>query len=168
MLGIRTSRTKQTRMNTPRAPCEVSLAELLTLGLISEDAVQQNGHVSEDVRRAAEREYMQRTPRRPSTAPPVSRIPSTRPPPMTPRPLPRTTRTSSAHIHRLQLRRDNAGTERTPRRTALDTCCICYAKDRTHAVDPCFHLCVCESCAARITKCPIGREEIVQMRRIFL
>lgn len=146
-------------MNTPRAPCQVSLAELVTMGFISEDAVQENGHVDERIRSAAEREYLQRIPRRPTTAPPSSRRP---------RPLPRTTRTSSAHVHRIQVRQANVGEQRTPRRTVVDTCCICYTNDRDHAVDPCFHLCVCAACAQRITRCPICREDVVQMRRIYM
>ena len=145
---------------TPRAPRQVSLAELLSCGFIAESEVHINGHVNESVRVRAEEEYLSRHPaptrrRRPSTAPPRRTV------------VPATSRTSSAHVHRIHVRRDNVGSVRVPARTTVDTCCICYTKDRDHAIAPCFHMCVCATCAARITACPMCRGLVEDVHRIY-
>ena len=42
--------------------------------------------------------------------------------------------------------RSVADAEHTPRPLHIDACCICLARDRTHALAPCFHMCVCAAC----------------------
>ena len=50
-------------------------------------------------------------------------------------------------------------------------CCICYFQAKTHALIPCGHMCLCESCAAMLppsfSRCPMCRKEIQQVVRIF-
>ena len=50
-------------------------------------------------------------------------------------------------------------------------CCICYFQAKTHALIPCGHMCLCESCAATpapsFSRCPMCRKEILQVLRIF-
>jgi len=41
---------------------------------------------------------------------------------------------------------------------AEENCVICLENKSTHAQSICGHQCVCNTCAARITKCPICRE----------
>lgn len=157
---------------TPRAPRQVSLAQLLACGLIEESEVHVDGHVNESVRVRAEQQFLSLNPPSPPAAP-RRRRPSTAPHrrhnvqiPQPP-PLPLSSRTSSAHVHRIHVRRDNTGSDRVPKRTSLDTCCICYTKDRDHAIAPCFHMCVCVTCAQRITACPMCRGEVIQIHRIY-
>ena len=140
-------------IQTPRPPCDVSLAELITLGFLSESDVSPDGHVDESRRCRAEQQFFQA---RPHTAPPErhrrpprnSRPPYVRPP--LPDSRPQTVRGSSAHVHRIHVRRDVQGTEKTPVHFVLDTCCICYSNLKDHAIVPCFHMCVCSACSRRI------------------
>ena len=50
-------------------------------------------------------------------------------------------------------------------------CCICYFQAKTHALIPCGHMCLCESCVATpapsFSRCPMCRKEILQVVRIF-
>lgn len=148
-------------MLTPRAPGRVALADLLHFGYIDESEVARDGRVDEQVRRRAERAYSAANPRSPPRREPT--VP-TRGRAI----LPATSRTSATHVHRVHLRREHPGTRRLPQRMVLDTCCICYAADRDHVVMPCFHVCVCAACAARIRACPMCRGDIDAVRRIFL
>ena len=50
------------------------------------------------------------------------------------------------------------------------SCIICLDADRTHALVPCGHLCVCADCAERIpvhSKCPLCREAWITSLRIY-
>lgn len=156
-------------IRTPRAPTDVSLADLMNLGYLSEDDFLPGGRVSETRRIAAEQaysEFMDRayTPR-PSTAPSVRRRPN--PPPIPP--YQTVTRGSSSQFHRVNRRRDTLGSDRLPKRMTLDVCCVCYADTRDHVMLPCFHLCVCETCSKRVgSKCPMCRTEIDSIHRVYL
>lgn len=158
-------------IQTPRPPCPVSLAELITLGYLTENDVSPDGHVDESRRCRAERQFLQSRPR---TAPPERhrrppRTPSTphvrQPPPVS---RPHTTRGSSAHFHRIHVRRDVQGTDKIPVRFVLDTCCICYTNSKDHAIVPCFHMCVCSACSQRIHQCPMCRGPVDRIQRIFM
>lgn len=153
----------QRMLRTPRAPRLVSLAELITMGYLAENDVQPGGHVDDARRNRAEQQFLVTRPR---TAPPVRHVSSPRLPPVVV--LPRTVRASSAHAHRVHVRRDVQGVDRTPVRVMLDTCCICYANVKDHAVVPCFHMCVCSTCAMRIQHCPMCRGSIDRIQRIYL
>ena len=160
-------KTYQTKemIPTPRPPCPVSLAELITLGYLSESDVTTDGHVDESRRCSAEHQFLQTRPR---TAPPDRRrrTPHVRPPP--PASRPQTTRGSSAHVHRIHVRRDVQGADKIPMRFVLDTCCICYSNSKDHAIVPCFHMCVCSVCSKRIHQCPICRGPVDRIQRIFM
>ena len=153
-------------VNIPRPPAMASLAELVMLGYISETDVSYGGHVSDSTRLEAERRYAEFQRSRPESAPPRPYLRRQQPIPPTPRA--QTARISSAHVHRIQIRRDNIGSERVPTRTALDTCCICYTNPRDHAVVPCFHMCLCKWCSQRITSCPICRGPSERIQRIYV
>lgn len=47
-------------------------------------------------------------------------------------------------------------------------CVICLSETSTHATTPCGHLCMCQSCSAKLTdnKCPVCRSYIVSTIRI--
>ena len=60
-----------------------------------------------------------------------------------------------------------------PRRRALPreritSCCVCFTRSREFAFEPCFHMCVCGPCAAKLTRCPMCRATIQRTMRIFL
>ena len=157
-------------IQTPRPPRPVSLAELITLGYLSESDVSPDGYVDESRRCRAERQFVQNRPR---TAPPERRRNSPRdhpPPRVRPPPAsrPQTARGSSAHVHRIHIRRDVQGTDKMPVRFVLDTCCICYSNSRDHAIVPCFHMCVCSACAQRIQQCPMCRGPVERIQRIYI
>ena len=50
-------------------------------------------------------------------------------------------------------------------------CCICFSQATTHALIPCGHMCLCDSCTATLppsfSRCPICRKEIQQVVKIF-
>lgn len=46
-------------------------------------------------------------------------------------------------------------------------CYICFSGARDHAINPCFHMCVCVTCAARLTQCPMCRATIRSVHRIY-
>lgn len=150
-------------IHTPRTPRPVSLSELITLGYLTESDVLPGGHVDESRRCRAEEQFLATRPR---SAPPR---PPRRPPraPQPPPSRPQTARGSSAHVHRIHVRRDVQGTDKIPVRLVLDTCCICYTNEKDHAVVPCFHMCVCVGCSKRIHQCPICRGPVDRIQRIF-
>ena len=51
---------------------------------------------------------------------------------------------------------------------AIDTCCVCLGQERTHALVPCFHFCVCQGCAAHLLHCPLCRAEVQSIQRVYL
>jgi hypothetical protein len=49
------------------------------------------------------------------------------------------------------------------------SCCICLAEPRTHMIEPCRHICICELCCARITdSCPVCRSPLATTSRVYL
>lgn len=47
-------------------------------------------------------------------------------------------------------------------------CLICYDKERSHLITPCFHLCLCHGCAGKIVnRCPMCKGQIGQIQRVF-
>ena len=168
---------KQMTGTQVRVPTIASLVELMDLGFIFERDVLPGGGVDENIRREAERCYrLNYTPRpstsRPSTSQPSTSQPSTsRPytaPPYRYRPVSTTEQTGTAHIHRLRIRRNVDDRERRPQPLKLDTCCICFARTRDHAFAPCYHMCVCGTCAPRLTRCPMCRQDVQGVHRIWM
>lgn len=47
-----------------------------------------------------------------------------------------------------------------------NACLVCYKKKDTVLV-PCGHFCVCVSCAANLTECPLCRSKIMLRQRVF-
>lgn len=150
-------------IHTPRSPRPVSLTDLIALGFLSEEDVMPGGRVDETRRCRAEEAYIASRPRTAT----VQRRPR---PQETHRShsRPQTARGSSAHIHRIHVRREVQGTNKVPTRFVLDTCCICYTNAKDHAVVPCYHMCVCVNCAQRIQQCPMCRGPVSRIQKIFL
>ncbi len=46
-------------------------------------------------------------------------------------------------------------------------CSVCLEHKRLMVCVPCGHLCICEECKSRVTKCPICREDIRECIHIF-
>jgi len=166
-LTVRSAYQTREMIHNPRPPCPVSLTELITLGYLSENDVSPDGHVDESRRCSAEQQFLQTRPR---TAPPERRRrPLRHPPPPPPTSRPQTARGSSAHFHRIHIRREVKGTnDKIPARLVLDTCCICYTNSKDHAIVPCFHMCVCSACSQRIHQCPMCRGPVDRIQRIFM
>ena len=49
-----------------------------------------------------------------------------------------------------------------------DECVICLSGEKTHAVVPCGHQCICYSCSSVVQKCPICRTPSSMTMRVFL
>ena len=47
-------------------------------------------------------------------------------------------------------------------------CVICMAQRRSVLLLPCKHLCVCSTCSASVTACPLCRETISSKTSVFL
>ena len=52
-----------------------------------------------------------------------------------------------------------------------NVCVVCLENKKTHAFNPCGHMCVCETCADKIiqgnAKCPMCRGDITSSLKIF-
>jgi len=51
-------------------------------------------------------------------------------------------------------------------------CVVCFDAHKDHIIVPCGHMCVCASCAEKLTKtrtptCPVCREPIIQTMKVF-
>lgn len=149
-------------MEIVRAPRRASLCELYLAGLIPDADVDADGRVAEDVRARAEADAGAAEPPPPRLRRARSFVtrgrrrttPSTTP--LQPRPSPATT------------------TPASPRDTTTNDplkCSICYARKRTHAFVPCFHLHACEPCANRIVAhmplCPLCRRVVERTQRVW-
>jgi hypothetical protein len=56
----------------------------------------------------------------------------------------------------------------TPKKQAREAeCTICFSEPPNVAFDPCGHLCVCKSCAAALSSCPLCRASIAKRLRIY-
>lgn len=166
----------------PVRPRAASLVELLLSGALEEEEVMMGGWVSDDVRDRAEFAWLTSRGRlRPHTAPSTRSAPPLRhaqprhsAPTAQPRrsaPTAQTRRTSStaSHVARVRLRRSLTDDEaaRHPQSLALDVCCVCYARERDHVFQPCFHMCVCGTCAERLMHCPLCRIEVHSTHRVY-
>ena len=53
-----------------------------------------------------------------------------------------------------------------------NVCVVCLENKKSHAFNPCGHMCVCETCADKIIqsdcKCPICRADIINSLEIFI
>lgn len=178
---------------TPRPP-GVSLCDLMLQGLLSEGDFLPGGKVDDNVRIRAEVQYASFMTQRDTRSSPPTRLPASRrlPPhatshgpstvPISQRPIviarPQTTRR-----HRL-FTPETIPTPRPPHPSSSSllpppppplltqslgpkACCICQTKEKTHAPLPCFHMCMCESCGIRVDACPLCREPIVSLHRIY-
>ena len=127
-----------------RRPVDVSVCELMVAGLICEADVKEDGTVNEHLRTIAEREYKE--------------IKSSRP------------------IHQRRDRRPQTtsvrarifNTKNHKKLHNIPLCCICLELEREVALLPCFHFCICRSCANKIEKCPICRSEVADNCRIWM
>lgn len=162
-------------------PPGVSLCELVLHGLITEDDVLPGGKVEEQTRIQAEMRYAtltepaeaptQRTGMRPHTARSHPRPNlETRPRPQTARGLnrtpmlPRPIPLYRPRSRPIPLPLPPVVTESIGERA----CCVCREKEKTHAVAPCFHMCVCFACSTLITSCPLCRGPVVSIHRIYV
>jgi hypothetical protein len=161
----------------------VSLCELMIHGFLREDDVSPAGNVDETRRTRAESLYAswlteQRRnvefprPRSRTQRPQTARILTSRPPQTT-------ARAHTARIHRSPVQPPptppmpqpncpSPTTQTTLTQTlGENACCICRDRERTHAPYPCFHMCLCETCANLVDTCPLCRSPVVTVYRIF-
>ena len=138
-----------------RAPRRASLCELYLAGLIPDADVDADGRVAEDVRARAEADAG-------AAEPPPPRLRRTRSFASRGRRRPSTT-TTPLQPATTPPRADGAN---DPLK-----CSICYARKRTHAFVPCFHLHACEPCATRIVAhmplCPLCRRVVERTQRVW-
>ena len=71
------------------------------------------------------------------------------------------------YYHELQERKQQSRDKSEDK--SDDNCCVvCMDATKTHLMVPCGHKCVCETCAAAITKeCPICRNNITTILRVY-
>ena len=127
-----------------KSPCSVST--LFLLGLIDANDILPSGYIPEQVRQAAEEQYMRM--HASAEAQPRSNEQSDR----------------RRRAHR-EVQRD---TDECPDRPTELACCVCMTQKKTHACIPCFHLCLCASCARRVgEECPICRCQMERRPRVI-
>jgi len=47
-------------------------------------------------------------------------------------------------------------------------CCVCLDKNKNIIFNDCGHVCVCETCSAKVSKCPICRKVIITKKKAFI
>lgn len=173
-----------------RTPRSVSISDLLTSGLLTENDIRTDGTVNELARNMAEREFMQtyreiqpsennvvetsrrRIRRRSMHFLETSSYEETL---ATLRPRYRTPKIRVSHPHSLTFESSNSLGDNSTHEKGVQTdfsdsniCCICLMNPRNRLLLPCSHMCVCEDCAHRIEQCPICRSEIFDVYKIYL
>jgi len=119
----------------------VALSDLLVEGLLNESTdFLHNGKVKDDARARAAEVYRELHPKNePNTA--------RRPPPSPRKPT--------------TIVRSKTDIEST-------SCIICLQSKRAIAFMPCFHVISCETCASRLSTCPMCRAPIERQQRVYL
>ncbi len=150
-------------------PC--SLAELFLRGFLDDEDILPDGNVSDTSRRRAEARYGQSV--RPLSAPstprpsirrpvlPITTLPPTRRPVTTPR-------GSVSQVERVRNRSQVEDDDYLPGPIRLDHCCECLNRPKEYACVPCYHLCICAVCKPRLTACPLCREPVDDIVKIYL
>lgn len=123
----------------------MSISELFIAGFIQESDFDSNGRVDEDVRLIAEARFESR-----DTGD-----------------LDELSNTTLNGIVNTVTRHEPDPTEHTPPTTGERNCCVCMARQRTHAVAPCFHRCMCATCVLRVSRCPMCRSIVCGRHRIW-
>lgn len=169
-------------------PPGVSLCELMLHGLITEDDVLPGGKVAEQTRLQAEVQYAAFMATSQATAHPRRTVNTVRPhtargfhtQTAEARTRPQTARGEIRTQGRPLLSRPIPLHRPRPRPVSLTpppnvsqsigdrACCICREKEKTHAIAPCFHMCVCSVCSTRISSCPLCRGPLISTHRIYL
>ena len=159
-------------IRTPRTPGQTSVSQLLILGLLDYSDVNRDGTVPEYKRILAERQHTElhnTRNTRPATAHPLRR------PREAQRLLTsRSTCDTTSHITRIKCLKKLTVDEidsldsLEKRQLKLEACCICYGRTKSHAIVPCFHLCVCEDCGKKINRCPMCREPATMIQKIYI
>lgn len=156
------------RMPTPWTaappPRQTSLAELFCRGYLSEhDIDTASGRVGDRARLDAERRY--RAPAEPSPARAGTRA-SNRSRPEPARAVP--VRPEPARVVQVRPKQPTS-VEPACARPPPPTCCVCMEHGCTHVYAPCFHLCVCETCALRTRlQCPLCRTVATGVHRVYM
>ena len=159
-------------LRTPRIPGQTSVCQLLTLGILTDADVNCDGTVAEYKRVLAERQYAElfSTITRPTTAHPLRR-------PRVEIQRPSTSRNAyetTAHVSRIKCLQKMTVDEEDSiknlqkRQLKLDACCVCYGRTKSYAFVPCFHLCVCEECGRKLNRCPMCREPVKTIQKIYV
>lgn len=152
----------------PRKPSGVSLTELFLHGFLREEDLTPRGAVDDHSRLLAERRYAdfvnddERRPRPATARPAAPRVPT--------RPLSAAAPTTLARLHVVRQRRTATTEEResVPAVFVVDKCAVCMVRDRSHAPAPCYHMCVCATCAQKLKSCPMCRKPASAFHRIFV
>lgn len=151
------------------SPCSVST--LYLLGLLSVNDISENGDISDSVRRAAEEEYARlyltqnddsQTQMRRVGVQRIQRSPQSRR--MEFIDLLRRNRTTSSAREYVEeeVTACDAENEGIVALEAEVACCVCMSRRKTHVCLPCFHLCMCGTCARQVGQsCPICRADMV-------
>ena len=49
-----------------------------------------------------------------------------------------------------------------------ESCVVCLDEDKSHALVPCGHRCVCGPCGERLAQCPVCRQAVTTMMRVWI
>ena len=55
----------------------------------------------------------------------------------------------------------------TPADGSHKLCVFCLVEPADHVLLPCGHVCVCKSCAALVTTCPMCRADVSERKRVY-
>ena len=61
----------------------------------------------------------------------------------------------------------NVSESEQEKRRVDEECVVCIDSERTHALLPCGHKCICTHCASNMKNCPICRTRVVSTVRIY-
>lgn len=58
--------------------------------------------------------------------------------------------------------------ERAEAPAAALTCILCCDRPRTRLFHPCMHICACDVCAQRVSRCPLCQRDVAARWRVYL
>ena len=72
-----------------------------------------------------------------------------------------------------QIRREHKRrlvSEKSRLRASLDqnTCAVCLEAPKCIMFDPCNHICACEGCGAKVSKCPLCQIDVRSRVKVYL
>jgi len=78
------------------------------------------------------------------------------------------TQISDEELHRLFTQFKKEKKKRKMAKIDAQLCVVCTLQPRSVAILPCGHMCMCAECGPHVDRCPLCRQDIQELKKIFL